>query len=239
MNGTKEHGDRREPGTRKGALNGQPRGRDFIPRAMRSFSYSLPFPPAVSWRRFRKLDRAPGWGMSQGGHWGGGGEADWKDIAEIKSTTHGDTGSTFPSQTSSVTVHVNLPPSPPCPQPKHSQRIHRETEKEQDVLLCSVPVSQQAPDFLACSQAPPQAPRPLLPHFPLSSQAQAAGLEQDFLHPVEFCQLFLGCLGTRLRQASLPALARSLCYLSHFREEETETPGGKHSPRPPSTTSPV
>lgn len=78
----------------------------------------------------------------------------------------GNTGSTFPSQKSSVTVRVNLPLSPPCPQPKHSQRIHRETEKKQDVLLCSVPVSQQAPAFLACSQAPPQAPRPLLPPLP-------------------------------------------------------------------------
>lgn len=109
----------------------------------------------------------PGWGgMSQGGHWGGGGEADWKDTAQIKSTTHGNTGSTFPSQKSSVTVRVNLPPSPPYPQPKHSQRIHRETEKKQDVLFSSVPVSQQAPDFLACSQAPPHAPSPLLPPLP-------------------------------------------------------------------------
>lgn len=115
----------------------------------------------------------PGWGMSQGGPWGGGGEADWKDTAQRKSTTHGNTKSPFPSQNSSVTVCVNLPPSPPCPQPKHSQRIHRETEKKQDVLFCSVPVSQQAPDFLAGSQAPPHAPGPLL--LPLPTQLTGPG----------------------------------------------------------------
>lgn len=49
--------------------------------------------------------------MDSGVGRGGGREG----FSEIKSTTRGNSWSTFPTQKSSVAVSVHLPLSPPCP----------------------------------------------------------------------------------------------------------------------------
>lgn len=83
-------------------------------------------------------------------------------------------------------------------------------------------MSHQAPDFLAYSRAPPHhlswPPRLSSLHFPPKHRLKAS--EQDFLPPCGILPAIHGIFGTCLQ-----ALARrSLCYLSHFREEETEIP---------------